>query len=108
MVAKTSSEHRPGLHGGTLRSGNPGNKGGRPSGEFLRHMAQLAESASRNAFMARCLSGKLGYRAYFAALQYASERAWGKPAQPVTGEGGGPVEVRVTRRLVRADGASGR
>ena len=87
---------RRGRNGGVLRSGNPGNSGGRPSKDFRDAMADLADGAARNAYMRRCLAGKLGFRAYFAALSYCSERAWGKPIQPVPGQDSEPTNCKVT------------
>ena len=54
----------------------------------------MVEEAGRSTFMKNCLKGRKGYRAFFAAMGYASERAWGKPTQPVSGPEGEPLETR--------------
>ena len=97
----TSVRTRPGKNGGTLRTGNPGNAG-RPSQAFKDEMARLAEDGAQHRFMRTCLTGRKGYKAYFAALAYCSERAWGKPVQPVAGGDLGPIEGKFIIEFVDA------
>ncbi len=51
--------------------------------------------------MRKCLAGKLGFRAYFAALSFCSERAWGKPEQPAGGQDTGPSEGKFIVEFVK-------
>jgi hypothetical protein len=88
---------RNGEAGGQLRVGNPGNKGGGSlSTEYKEHLAGLADKAERSKYMTRCLSGKLGWKAFAWAAGYCSDRSRGKPTQPVSGPEGGPIHARVT------------
>ena len=88
---------RIGKHGGQLRTGNPGNVGGgRLSLEYKEHLGALADKAERSKYMTRCLSGRLGWKAFAWATGYCSDRSRGKPTQPVSGPEGGPIHARVT------------
>ena len=91
-------------HGGALNSGGtPGNKGGgRPPQEFRERMRQLISRDDVEAYFEECLTGKHGPKIHVAALAYASDRGYGKAAQPIVGEDGGPVRTTVTLRMVKA------
>jgi hypothetical protein len=84
-----------GRHGGRLQTGGTNPGGGRPSNEFRAAMAKLAEDAACGAFIRKCLAGKLGYKAFFAALSYCSERAWGKPSQALDGQDAEPTNCKI-------------
>jgi hypothetical protein len=65
-------------------------------------MAALAEAAAKGAYVRRCLSGKLGHKAFFSALEYCTVRAWGKPEQPVGRQDAGPSEGKFILEFVEA------
>jgi len=90
-------------HGGALNSGGtPGNKGGRPPNLFKEAMRALADRDDIRAYTERCLKGDFGPKFHMQALAYVTDRGYGKAAQPITGEDGGPLKTTVTLRLVRA------
>jgi len=97
---------RAGAHGGgKLQTGNPGNRGGgRQANEFLQacrdaldrlDAARIAESIATNPRKAP--------RDRLAALTWLADRGYGKPVQPLSGEGGGPIEGAITVRFVKPD-----
>jgi hypothetical protein len=77
-------ELRDGPRGGKLRNGGT-NKGGtgRPPNEFMRHMRALVNRESVQAYLSECIEGKFGPKFHLSALQYASDRAYGKPSQSI-------------------------
>lgn len=79
----------PGRNGGTLRNGGT-NKGGtgRPPNEFKERMRALVSREDVEAYTERCLSGEFGPKFHLAALAYATDRGYGKAAQPLVGEDG--------------------
>ena len=100
----------PGRNGGTLRRGNPGNDGGRRTNEFKERMHELVCSEDVDAYLKRCLNGEFGPRFFLAALEFATERAYGKATvhveqtvrevkQPVS-----PDELRAIYTLVLGRG----
>ena len=93
-----------GKNGGTLKVGNPGNKGGsgRPADEFKRRMAAIASSDAALKYLDECVKGKHGPKAAVSAHKHATERGYGKELQPIGGEDGGPIEMVVTRKVVHA------
>ena len=66
-------------HGGALRRGNPGNRGGgrRPE-EFKRQMRELASSPAAIEYLRCCVHGENGPRAAIAAWRLIVERGYGK------------------------------
>ena len=66
-------------HGGSLRRGNPGNRGGgrRPE-EFRRKMRELASSPQAIAYLRECVHGEYGPAAAIAAWRLIAERGYGK------------------------------
>jgi len=94
-LRRNSVPLRRGRNGGALKTGNPGNSGGRPSNKFREEMALLAEEGARSAFMRVCLSGRKGWRPFVAALEYCSNRAWGKPSQALDGQDAEPTNCKV-------------
>jgi len=91
-----------GRNGGLLQTGGTNPGAGRPSNEFRQVMAVLADRAAQGAFIRKCLAGKLGYKAFFSALEYCSVRAWGKPEQPVPGQDDKPTGGQITLQFVDA------
>ena len=95
-----------GRNGGTLRRGNPGNNGGRPSNDFKDKMRELASLESAEEYLERCIKGEFGPKFFLAAYQYVTEQGYGKatafveqtnkePPKPVN-----PDELRVIYALV--------
>ena len=96
-LRKSPNAPRTGRHGGLLRTGNPGNKGGgNISAEWREHLDGILSKAERSAYMKRCASGRLGWKAFAWVVGYCSDRVRGKPVQPIGGAGGGPVKTDVT------------
>ena len=97
-------QHPPhkGRNGGLLQTGGTNPGAGRPPNEYKEALRGLAEKGERSAYMRRCISGKLGWKAFAWALAYCSDRARGKPTQPVNGEDGGPIEGTITLKMVKA------
>lgn len=80
---------RPGKNGGQLRNGNPGNKGGgRKPGEFQALCRELASCDDTIAVVRRVIKGELDPKV-IAAVKWASEHGYGKPAQAVDVTSGG-------------------
>ena len=77
-VAPSPAITMRGRNGGTLRRGNPGNGGGRPTNEFKERMHQLVCSEDVDAYLKRCLKGEFGPRFFLTALEFATERAYGR------------------------------
>jgi hypothetical protein len=89
----------PQPHGGALNAGGtPGNRGGgRPPDEFKRRMAEMASSDAALSYLEECLTGTHGPEVALRAQQYAADRGYGKPSQPVehTGKDGEPLRVEI-------------
>lgn len=88
----------PGLKGGTLRVGNPGNKGGgRTKDEFKAKMRELAGGDESLAYLEMCIKGVHGPKAHASALAFAAEHGYGKATETleVSGSGGGPLAMTV-------------
>lgn len=91
----------PGKHGGQLKVGNPGNKGGgRPKDEFQARMRELASSDAALTYLEECLRGDHGYKAHTSAISFAAEHGYGKATESVevSGKDGGPIAMTVTFR----------
>ena len=65
-------------------------------------MARLVEGAARGPYLKRCLDGRLGWRAFFDALEWCSNRAWGKPAQAPGIQDAEPTEGKIIVEYVNA------
>jgi hypothetical protein len=79
---------------GRFAKGKSGNPGGRPKeNEELRLLAQqyTERSIARLAYWMESENPKASVAAANALL----DRAWGKPAQAITGKDGGPLDVNV-------------
>lgn len=100
-MAKAPVPTRPGRNGGTLLTGNPGNKGGpgRPSNEWRNLMSDFTLDPRALAGLRRSLRGKNGPMAQIRAYKYVSEQAHGKAVQPV--QVGGELTNELTVRVVR-------
>lgn len=97
-MRKPAPPTRPGRNGGTLRNGSlPGNKGGsgRPPDAFKELCRGLA-TAGAVALQAEKVMQNPKHPAFLSALRWATENGYGKPAQPITGADGGPLEVIFT------------
>lgn len=107
--AAVAPEKVPQPHGGALNAGGtPGNKGGtgRPPTEHLEWCRRVVSDPDAEREVEAVLKDR-NHAAFATMWKVMMERGYGKPAQPVTGEGGtGPVahavHVTVTRRIVRA------
>ena len=76
-----------------------GRRGGRPKGQPNKATAEIKAIAQKHApeairTLAHILKTSDNDQAKIAAARELLDRAYGKPAQAVTGEGGGPILVR--------------
>jgi len=98
MVAEKRKKPR----GTPFPKGNSANPGGRPKlPEDIKHVRELARQYTVDAVAA--LVGVLTSQSPGARVSAALallDRGWGKPEQPVTGEGGGPIQARITVEYV--------
>lgn len=93
-----TAEKRKKPRGRPFAPGNSANPGGRPKlPEDVKHVREIAREYTEDA-----IGGLVGVLrngsgpAKVAAANALLDRGWGKPAQPVTGEGGeGPVKHSV-------------
>jgi hypothetical protein len=93
-----------GPRGGKLRRGSkkgntPGT--GRPPNEFKERMQGLASQKNVEDYLKKCLRGDFGPKFHLSALQYATDRGYGKAAQPLEhSTPDGPLDVSVTYTIV--------
>jgi hypothetical protein len=90
----------PQPHGGALKLGNPGNRGGgRPPDEWRRSLKALTDRPAVLRFLRRCLNGKEGPQAALKAYQYLTEQQYGKAMQTtkIEGDERAPLVIRVVR-----------
>ncbi len=86
-----------------FEKGQSGNPGGRPKG--VVEVRELAQRLTGRSFeeLARIAFNSPDDRARLAAIGIILERGYGKPAQPVDGNGeGGPIVVTL-RKFARAE-----
>lgn len=91
-----------------LRQGNPGNKGGgRWTKVYTLRMRALAREFVENGKAFDILQNP-DHPHYLALARLVSEYAAGKPIQrtELSGEGGGPLTIRVVAEAVRRDAGS--
>ena len=91
-----------------FKPGQTGNAGGRPKGLAQLVRQETKEGAELVAFMLRILRGRkqpLRYRLEAAA--WLADRGFGKVAQPITGEGGGPMRFTLALSAAGAPVAGG-
>jgi len=100
-------ELRDGPNGGKLRTGGVNPRAGRPPNEFKERMRTLVSREDVESYFERCLMGEFGPKFHIAALREASDRGYGKAAQPIVGEDGGALKANVTLRLVKASKVDG-
>ena len=86
--------------------GQSGNPGGRPKGSA--EVRELARAMTSRAFeeIERMAFTGADDRIRLDAIKIILERGWGKPAQPIDGDGeGGPVQIdnTLTIKFVRPD-----
>jgi hypothetical protein len=74
------------------RGPKPGT-GGRPPIEFRDRMREMASRDDVQSYLEKCIAGEFGPVFYFKALEYASDRGYGKSTQAVelTGAEGAPL-----------------
>lgn len=79
------AKRRPTKNGGELKVGNPGNRGGtgRPPNEFKERMQALASQKNVEDYLRKCIRGEFGPKFFLQALQYTTDRGYGKAMQPV-------------------------
>ena len=97
--AKTS-DLVPQKHGGALRQGNPGNRGGgRLPDEFRAKMRELATLPEVEDYFGACIKGEHGPEVALKAKQYADERGYGKEPSvtKVTGDETQPLVIKVVK-----------
>ena len=103
-VANNSASTRPKKAGGATGKGFLPGKSGNPSGrpKILAEVRELARQHGEAAFRHVVkLMGDADPRVSLAAAQEVLNRAYGKPAQSVTGEGGeGPVQIALIERVI--------
>jgi hypothetical protein len=77
---------------------------GRPRDEWKAWLRSLIDSPESRAAI-EAVACDPNHPAYARVLQWAAERGYGKETEhvEVTGNEGGPLEVRVTRKVVRPD-----
>jgi hypothetical protein len=91
-------------HGhGKLRRGNPGNRGGGREPEAHRDWCREMISDPAAEQEVRAILLDRNHPAYAAMWREVAARGYGKPTQTVehTGAGGEPIEITVTRRIIR-------
>jgi len=92
-----AAENRKKPRGAPFPKGNSANPGGRPKlPEDIKHVRELARQHTLEAVAA--LVGVLTSQSPGARVSAALallDRGWGKPEQPITGEGGGPLKISI-------------
>ena len=94
----------PQPHGGKLKRGNPGNRGGgRPSNEFKATLRGLVDRAEVHAHLVDVLDAGPSHPQFMDVLKYVTEHGYGKASQTVqnVGEGGGPIRQEHIVRFIR-------
>ncbi len=81
------------------RSGNPG---GRPAGRGRVQALAAGHTEEAIAMLARLMRGGASDDVRLRAAVALLDRAWGRPAQAVTGEDGGPVALLPVRSMEEA------
>ncbi len=106
MAAEKTRSKKPVVknrNGGAVVPGNPGNTGGKPgrsgrkSNDFIAECAELANDLVLAKIRAHLAIAGPEDPAWRWCADYVSGYGKGKPTQPVSGESGGPVVVRVVR-----------
>jgi hypothetical protein len=102
-AARKAAPGRPFKRGDDPRRNTTTPGPGRPPNEHIEWCRRLVSDPASEAAVEAVLRDK-SHPAFATMWRAVSERAYGKPAQPLTGPDGGaiPVEVTVTRRIVRA------
>lgn len=97
MARKSSSSDQAGKSG-RFAKGRSGNPGGRPRiPDDVKEAAKALTSLAMKTLKEICEDSKAPPSARVTAAEAILNRAWGKPVQAVTGEGGGPVQVVIQR-----------
>lgn len=98
--AKKPAPGKPMATGADVRRGRGPAKGapnaGRPPDWWLQQVRAGLYRKETIAQLNKVL-GNSEHTAFAAVLRWADERVHGKAAQPITGEGGGPIQVQVLR-----------
>lgn len=92
----------PQAHGGALRYGGANRGGpGRPPDAFKLAMQELTTLPEVAAHLRAILTRQVvtDPEVWLAALKFAAERGWGKPAQVTEGEGGQGLTIRLVREV---------
>lgn len=90
------------MPGRPFAPGQSGNPSGRPKNNA--RVVELARSHTENAFatLVQVMEDKKApAAARVSAAQAVLDRGWGKPVQPVDGDGeGGPLAIEIVRRVI--------
>lgn len=104
---------RPGGRGGWLRTGNPGNKGGRAREDFVAHCQKLVKTKHVAETLAHIVNGDIleliGHDQETGKPIYGETKnadrirasdlllayAFGRPTQPLAGEGMEPIKAHI-------------
>lgn len=80
--------------------GKSGNPGGRPNDSALRDLCRAKTTAAISTLAKIMASKKAPAAARVAAACALLDRGYGKPAQALTGEGGGLIKAKITVEFV--------
>lgn len=91
-----------GIAGRGPKKGAP--NAGRPRDEWKAWLRSIVDAEETREGIAAILSDH-SHPAYAKVLQWAAERGYGKESDHIehSGEGGGPIAITVTRRVIRPD-----
>lgn len=102
-IVQNSARTQPGANGGTLKVGNPGNKGGgRPPDAWKALCADMADRGAKAALAKQVLDDP-EHPAWLGAWKFVAEQAHGKAAQTIKGDPDQPLRFEVIRERKRRE-----